>query len=100
NALYTNRDVYLRELISNAADACDKMRYEAIQNPALTGADGDFRIAIHRNMNDGYLTLADNGIGMNKQDLIDNLGTIARSGTAAMVEAVKQSGTSGDLNLI
>lgn len=100
NALYTNRDVYLRELISNAADACDKLRYESIQNPALTNGDGDFKIVIHRHMNDGYLTLSDNGIGMNKQDLIDNLGTIARSGTAAMVEAVKQSGGSGDLNLI
>ncbi len=99
NALYTNRDVYLRELISNAADACDKLRYETLQNPALGG--GDFKITIERNMNAGTLTLSDNGIGMNKQDLIDNLGTIARSGTAAMMEAAKQSGAAkGDLNLI
>lgn len=100
NALYTNRDVFLRELISNAADACDKLRYESLQNPALTGSDNDFKITIARSSGDGILTLKDNGIGMNRQDLIDNLGTIARSGTAAMVEAVKSSGADKDLNLI
>ncbi len=100
NALYTNRDVYLRELISNAADACDKLRYEAIQKPDLLGTDATFKIKVRRDNNLNALILQDNGIGMNKQDLIDNLGTIARSGTAAMVEAVKQQGSSGDLNLI
>lgn len=100
NALYTNRDVYLRELISNAADACDKLRYDAIQKPDLLGAGPEFKIKIRRNSNNSTLTLQDNGIGMSRQDLIDNLGTIARSGTAAMVEAAKQSGNASDLNLI
>lgn len=101
NALYTNRDVFLRELISNAADACDKLRYEALQNSALTAGDGDFKIRITKDKDTDSLILSDNGIGMNKQDLIDNLGTIARSGTAAMVEAVKNSGgDKSQLNLI
>lgn len=101
NALYTNRDVFLRELISNAADACDKLRYESLQNPNLISGDPDFKIIITKSNNDSTLTLADNGIGMNRQDLIDNLGTIARSGTAAMVEAVKNSGgDKAQLNLI
>ncbi len=99
NALYTNRDVFLRELISNAADACDKLRYEAIQNPHLTS--GDFKITITKDNNNHTLTITDNGIGMNREDLIDNLGTIARSGTAAMMEAAKQAGKDkGALNLI
>lgn len=99
NALYTNRDVFLRELISNASDACDKLRYEALQNPKLPGSD--FKITIRKNNNDNTLILTDNGIGMNRVDLIDHLGTIAKSGTAAMMEAVKNSGAEkGALNLI
>lgn len=99
NALYTNKDVFLRELISNAADACDKLRYEALQNPALKS--GDFKIMIRKDADKRTLTITDNGIGMNKADLIENLGTIARSGTAAMMEAVKNAGAEkGALNLI
>ncbi len=101
NALYTNRDVFLRELLSNAADACDKLRYESLQNESLLAGETDFKIRITKDNNESTLTLADNGIGMNRQDLIDNLGTIARSGTAAMVEAVKNSGgDKSQLNLI
>ena len=101
NALYTNRDVFLRELISNAADACDKLRYEALQNPALTKDGADFKIRIERDTDARTLAISDNGIGMNREDLIENLGTIARSGTAAMVEAVKNAGSDkGALNLI
>ncbi|MFA5591820.1 MAG: molecular chaperone HtpG [Micavibrio sp.] len=99
NALYTNRDVFLRELISNGADACDKLRYQALQNPALP--HGDYKITIEKDTDKRTLTIADNGIGMNRDDLIENLGTIARSGTAAMMEAAKQAGTEkGALNLI
>jgi len=99
NALYTNRDVFLRELISNAADACDKLRYEALQNPRLQS--GDFKITIVRDSGLRTLTITDNGIGMNREELIENLGTIARSGTAAMIEAVKNAGgDKGALNLI
>lgn len=101
NALYTNRDVFLRELISNAADACDKLRYESLQNPRLVNGSPDFKITIVKNSNDNTLTVSDNGIGMNREELIENLGTIARSGTAAMVEAVKNAGQEkGALNLI
>lgn len=101
NALYTNRDVFLRELISNAADACDKLRYESLQNAALTSGDPSFKITIKKDTDARTLTIADNGIGMNREDLVDNLGTIARSGTAAMVEAVKNAGQDkGALNLI
>ncbi len=100
NALYTNRDVFLRELISNASDACDKLRYEALQNPALVNAQ-DFRVLIDKDTDLRTLSIADNGIGMTRQDLIDHLGTIARSGTAAMMEAVKNAGADkGALNLI
>lgn len=101
NALYTNRDVFLRELISNAADACDKLRYESLQNASLLSGDTDFKIRVEKGADGNSLIIADNGIGMNKQDLIDNLGTIARSGTAAMVEAVKNTGgDKSQLNLI
>ncbi|PZQ43850.1 MAG: molecular chaperone HtpG, partial [Micavibrio aeruginosavorus] len=101
NALYTNRDVFLRELISNAADACDKLRYEALQNSSLTAGDAEFKINIAKDKDANTLTLSDNGIGMNRADLIDNLGTIARSGTAAMMEAAKNAGSDkGALNLI
>ncbi len=101
NALYTNRDVFLRELISNAADACDKLRYEALQKPSLAEGDSEFRIRVSKDSDARTVSIRDNGIGMNKEDLVDNLGTIARSGTAAMVEAVKNSGgEKGALNLI
>lgn len=100
NALYTNRDVFLRELVSNASDACDKLRYEALQNPALAGAR-DFKVSIDKDTDLRTLSVADNGIGMTRQDLIDHLGTIARSGTAAMMDAVKNAGADkGALNLI
>lgn len=98
NALYTNRDVFLRELISNAADACDRLRYEALQNPDLTKGDPDFKIHIKADSDANTLTITDNGIGMDKEDLVSNLGTIARSGTAAIMEQMKETG--GDMNLI
>lgn len=100
NALYTNQDVFLRELISNAADACDRLRYEAIQNPALTAADPAFAVRITRDTENRTLTIADNGIGMNDEDLKNNLGTIARSGTAAIMEQMKEAKKEGAPNLI
>jgi molecular chaperone HtpG len=85
HSVYSETDIFLRELISNASDACDKLRYEAIANPSLM-ADGEApTIRIAPNKKAGTLTIADNGIGMNRQELIDNLGTIARSGTKAFV---------------
>lgn len=96
NALYTNRDVFLRELISNAADACDRLRYEGLQNNSLN-SDIPFRVHIAKDTKTRTLTIRDNGIGMNEKDLRDNLGTIARSGTAKIMEQVQDKSA---LNLI
>lgn len=90
NALYSNTEVFLRELVSNAADACDALRYEQITNQNITGTD-QFNIWIVPNQETKTLTICDNGIGMNRQDLIDNLGTIAHSGTAALANQIAQS---------
>ncbi|MGA7807617.1 molecular chaperone HtpG [Bradyrhizobium sp.] len=91
HSVYSETDIFLRELISNASDACDKLRYEAIARPELIG-DGEppkIRIAPHKTAN--TLTVADTGIGMDRQELIDNLGTIARSGTKAFVARLAEA---------
>jgi molecular chaperone HtpG len=91
HSVYSETDIFLRELISNASDACDKLRYEAIANPALI-ADGEPpKIRIAPNKKDNTLTVADSGIGMDRQELIDNLGTIARSGTRAFVARLTEA---------
>lgn len=82
NALYSDTDIFLRELVSNASDACDKLRYAAIMKPDIAKGDGEFRIDITPDKDAHTLTIADNGIGMNKQDLIKDLGSIGRSGSA------------------
>lgn len=100
-SLYSNRDVFLRELISNASDACDKLRYESIQNNDLIKDDTDFRIHVFKDTKQRIVTVADNGIGMSKEDLIDNLGTIAKSGTANLMEQIGDAGSDKEkLNLI
>ncbi|WP_028795120.1 molecular chaperone HtpG [Thalassobaculum salexigens] len=88
NALYSEREVFLRELISNAADACDKLRFLAISNPDLTADDSAFKIRISADEKAKTLTLSDNGVGMTEAELHDNLGTIARSGTSAFVDEI------------
>jgi molecular chaperone HtpG len=91
HSVYSETDIFLRELISNASDACDKLRYEAIARPELLG-DGDApKIRIAANKAAGTLTVADTGIGMDRQELIDNLGTIARSGTKAFVAKLAEA---------
>lgn len=100
NALYSNRDVFLRELISNAADACDRLRYDAIQNSDLKKDDTPFGIHIKIDRENQTLTLQDNGVGMDKEDLVQNLGTIARSGTSAILENLKKQGNADDMSLI
>jgi len=86
NALYTEREIFLRELISNASDACDRLRYAAISQPALTEGNGDFKITVDFDASARTITVADNGIGMTKDELVKNLGTIAHSGTRELVK--------------
>ena len=81
HSLYTNKDIFLRELVSNASDACDKLRYAALTEPNLMTGDSDFGITISLNKEARTLTISDNGIGMSREELIANLGTIAKSGT-------------------
>ncbi|NIZ01581.1 molecular chaperone HtpG [Thalassospira lucentensis] len=100
HSLYSNKDIFLRELISNASDACDKLRYEAIANPELLAGDADFKVRLLTDNVRNVLTIADNGIGMNKEDLIENLGTIANSGTAKFLDAVAKSDAPKDVDLI
>ena len=91
NALYSQKEIFLRELISNAADACDKLRHESLTHPELISNDATFHIRVEANAKERTLTISDNGIGMDREDLIGNLGTIARSGTAAFVEQLTQA---------
>lgn len=91
HSVYSETDIFLRELVSNASDACDKLRYEAIASPALLGEGDALKIRIIPNKTGGTLTIADNGIGMERQELIDHLGTIARSGTKAFVSKLKEA---------
>src|SRR5580692_6051601 len=91
HSVYSETDIFLRELISNASDACDKLRYEAIAEPALIGEEGQPKIRIIPDKTASTLTIADTGIGMDRQELIDNLGTIARSGTKSFVSRLKEA---------
>ncbi|MGY4629295.1 molecular chaperone HtpG [Bradyrhizobium sp. USDA 4486] len=91
HSVYSETDIFLRELVSNASDACDKLRYEAIASPTLLGEGDGLKIRIIPNKTAGTLTIADNGIGMERQELIDHLGTIARSGTKAFVSKLKEA---------
>ncbi len=91
HSVYSETDIFLRELISNASDACDKLRYEAIAQPDLLAAGGALTIRIRPDAEAGTLSIADSGIGMDRQELIDNLGTVARSGTRAFVERLAQA---------
>jgi len=89
NSLYSNKEIFLRELISNASDACDRLRYAALTEPGLLAGDPDFKIQLASDAKARTLTIADNGIGMTRDELIENLGTIARSGTAAFVSQME-----------
>jgi molecular chaperone HtpG len=89
NSLYSEREIFLRELISNSADACEKLRYEALSKKGLLGKEKELKINIRVSKKKKIIEVEDNGIGMSRQDLIDNLGTIARSGTNKFIEAMK-----------
>lgn len=88
NSLYTNKDIALRELIANASDACDKLRYQAAQKSDILQKDEELKISITIDKDKKQLILADNGIGMSKKDLVENLGTIARSGTENFIKSL------------
>jgi molecular chaperone HtpG len=91
HSVYSETDVFLRELVSNASDACDKVRYEAIARPDLLAGDERLAIRIKPDAEAKTLTIADNGIGMDRQELVDNLGTLARSGTKAFLKGLKDA---------
>jgi len=88
HSLYKDKQIFLRELISNASDACDKLRYAALTEKTLLEADTDLNVTISINKNTHQITIQDNGIGMSKKELTDNLGTIARSGTANFLDKI------------
>ena len=89
NSLYSEREIFLRELISNSPDACEKLRYQSLSKKNILGDDKELRINIRVSKKKKYIEIQDNGIGMSNQELIDNLGTIARSGTSKFMEAMK-----------
>ncbi|MCF8473320.1 MAG: molecular chaperone HtpG [Emcibacter sp.] len=100
HSVYSEREIFLRELISNASDACDKLRYESLTNPDLIKDDTEFKITISLDKEKNTLTLSDNGIGMNHDDLMSHLGTIARSGTSAFMESMAKNSKDDDKKAI
>jgi len=96
HSLYSQKEVFLRELISNASDACDKLRYHSLTEPELLTGNGDFAITLAVDPKAKTLTISDNGIGMSKDDMIDALGTIAKSGTQAFVDGLKDAQSDGE----
>ena len=103
HSLYSHKEIFLRELISNASDACDKLRYEALTNTDIVLGDTEYAISITSNKKEKLLTISDNGIGMSRDDLAATLGTIARSGTQAFMDqitAAKEKKEKGGVDLI
>ena len=97
NSVYSEKEVFVRELVSNASDACDKLRYLATTKEKLLQSDPDLKIQIEIDKKESLITITDNGIGMDRDDLVNNLGTIARSGTA---QFIKEATENKDLSLI
>src|SRR3954468_18560011 len=91
HSLYTKKEIFLRELISNAADAIDKLRFEALQNPEKLKGNSDWQIRLIPDEKEKTLTVRDNGIGMSREQIVENLGTIAKSGTRAFLQSLKQA---------
>ena len=99
NSLYTNKDIFLRELISNASDALDKLRFLSVTKPELLDGKPELEVQIDYDPESKTLTIRDSGIGMSKEDLVANLGTVARSGTTNFIKALSE-GEKNDVNTI
>lgn len=88
HSLYSNKEIFLRELVSNASDACDKLRFEALGNDEIYGGDSELKIHIEFDKDAKTLTISDNGIGMSREEIVDNIGTIANSGTKKYIDSL------------
>src|SRR5580692_12655495 len=99
HSLYSNKEIFLRELISNASDAINKIKFNSLSHEELLEGNKDWKIKIAVDKEKGTLTVSDNGVGMNRESAVENLGTIAKSGTSAFLEALKsqQAQTRPDL---
>ena len=100
NSFYSNKDIFLRELVSNASDALDKIRHESLTNQDVLKENNDMKIRIIPDKDNNTLTIEDDGVGMTEKDLINNLGTIARSGTKNFTKYLQEKGEKTDMNLI
>ena len=92
NSIYTNKEIFLRELISNASDALDKLRFESLTNQDILEGNDNFEIYVLPDAESKTITISDNGIGMTRDEVIANIGTIAKSGTKAFLDKIKESG--------
>ncbi|MEM6576451.1 MAG: ATP-binding protein, partial [Pseudomonadota bacterium] len=99
HSLYSNKEIFLRELISNASDALDKLRFEALSDDSLYAGDAELKVQVSFDKDAGTLMVSDNGIGMSHDELLENLGTIARSGTRKFLDALSGDART-DSNLI
>ncbi|NND69858.1 MAG: molecular chaperone HtpG, partial [Halioglobus sp.] len=88
HSLYSNKEIFLRELISNASDAIDKLRFAALADESLLEGQGDYEVRVEVDKDAGTISISDNGIGMTREEVIENLGTIAKSGTASFLESL------------
>ena len=100
NSIYTNKEIFLRELISNASDAIDKIHFESLTNREILDGEDEFEIFVLPDAATKTITISDNGIGMSRSEVINNIGTIAQSGTKAFLEKIREGGGKVDEEFI